>query len=202
VDSKPECRDTPIPCPIDLSNEDVYDAMKKIPGYLDITPGDFKEIYILAYQLARERLSRSLKAKDVMTREVVYVAPETPLKEAAVLMARHAISGVPVVDADRKVLGVMSEKDFLSHMGTKSQKSFMGVVAECLAGTGCLAVSILEQNAGDIMTSPAITVEENTSIQEVSDTLGKWNINRVPVVDEEKRLKGILSRADVLHHAW
>ncbi|MEW6668689.1 MAG: CBS domain-containing protein [Thermodesulfobacteriota bacterium] len=200
MDHKPECGDTPIPCPIDLSDKDIYDAMKKIPGYLDITPGDFKEIYILAFQHARERLTRSFKAKDVMTGEVVYVTPETPLKDVAASMARHAISGVPVVDENRKVVGVVSEKDFLSHMGTRSQRTFMGVVAECLQGTGCLAVSILEQTAADIMTSPAVTVEEDTSILEVSDAFAKWNINRVPVVDKETRLVGILSRADVLHH--
>lgn len=201
MDPNPECGNTPIPRPIELSDQDIYDAMKKIPGYLDITPGDFKEIYMLAFQHAKDRLTRSTKAKDVMTREVVYVSPETPLKDVAVSMADHGISGVPVVDGGHEVVGIVSEKDFLSHLGTTGRRSFMGVVAECLEGTGCLAVSILKQKAGDIMTSPAVTVGEDTPILEIADTFGRLKINRVPVVDQDRRLVGILSRADVLHHA-
>lgn len=196
--TEPECKNTPVTCPIDISDEDVYDAMKKIPGYLDITTGDFKEIYLLAFQHAYERLRRSYKAKDVMTTEVIHVSRETPLKDVAALMARCGISGVPVVEDDRRVVGVASEKDFLSHMGTKGQRTFMGVVAECLEGTGCLAISIQGQKAGDIMTSPAVTVDEDSPVLDIVDIFGRKNINRVPVVDKKNRLIGIISRADVL----
>ncbi len=47
----------------DLTDEDIYEAMKKIPGYLDITPGDFKELYVLAYDHAMERLTASIRAQ-------------------------------------------------------------------------------------------------------------------------------------------
>ena len=57
--------------PMDLSEEDVLKAMKDIPGYLDITPGDFKEIYSFAYRHAVERQIHSTRAKDAMTEEVV-----------------------------------------------------------------------------------------------------------------------------------
>src|SRR4030067_435205 len=107
-----------IPKSIDISEEDIYEAMKEIRGYLDITPGDFKEIYKLTYRHAFNRLARSIKARDIMTKDVSFVTRATPLKEVAKLMAREKISGVPVIDADKKVLGVISEKDFLAHMGT------------------------------------------------------------------------------------
>jgi len=62
------------PAPMDLTDEDVLKAMKGIPGYLDITPGDFKEIYSFAYRHAVERQIHSTRAKDAMTKEVVFVS--------------------------------------------------------------------------------------------------------------------------------
>lgn len=186
--------------PLDISDDDVYDAMKEIHGYLDITPGDFKQVYLLAFRHAFERLGKSQSAKDIMTKEVVAVTEDTTLKEVAGLMARHRISGVPVLDKENKVAGVVSEKDFLKRMGEPEGMTFMAVVSECLEGSGCLAVSIRGKKASDIMSSPAITVGEDTPVLEIGKVLGKGLINRVPVVDEKGRLIGIVSRADLVRN--
>ncbi|MBI5663518.1 MAG: CBS domain-containing protein [Nitrospirae bacterium] len=187
-----------FPWKIDISDKDVYEAMKDIPGYLDITPGDFKELYKYAYNHALSRITRSVKARDIMTRDVISVEKDVSLKRVAELMARNVISGIPVVKKDKKVVGVISENDFLSRMGGKSAKSFMGVIAECLKGKGCVAVSIREQSARDIMTSPAITVNEETTVNEIAGIFTEKNINRVPVVNPDGVLTGIVSRADIV----
>jgi len=183
--------------PVDISDDDIYDAMKEIPGYLDITPGDFKEVFRFAYQHAVERLS-SVKAGAAMVREVISVTRKTPLVQVAEAMARHGVSGVPVVEEGERVVGVISEKDFLTRMGEQDAKTFMGVVAECLKGKGCVAVPIRGQNAEDIMTSPAVTVNEETSIMEIANIFTEKNINRVPVINQQDRLVGIITRADVV----
>ena len=193
-----QSKETNIPIPVELSDEDVYDAMKQISGYLDITPGDFKEIYGLAFQHAISRLTHAVKAKDIMNRDVLYVTPVTPLKEAAEIMGRRGISGVPVVDEGRKVAGIISEKDFLSHMGMQKNITFMSVVAECLIGNGCMAVDIRGKSAGDIMTTPAISVYEDTSIMEIDNLMRKHRINRVPVLNKNDKLIGIVTRTDLL----
>ena len=59
--------------PVDISDDDIYEAMKDVPGYLDITPGDFKEVYLQAYRHAISRVMKSVKAADVMTRQVISV---------------------------------------------------------------------------------------------------------------------------------
>jgi CBS-domain-containing membrane protein len=79
-----------------ISEEDVLDAMKSMESYLDITPGDFREIYQVAYRHAIERLNRSIKARDIMTRTVISVPVDAPLEKVAETMSRHRISGVPV----------------------------------------------------------------------------------------------------------
>ena len=84
--------------PVEISEQDVIEAMKAIPGYLDITPGDFKEVYQAAYALAVKRLLTSLKAADLMTKPVHLVGQEMDLVQAAALLAEKQISGAPVVD--------------------------------------------------------------------------------------------------------
>ncbi len=105
-----ECRQT-------ISDEDIVVAMKKIPGYLDITPSDFMEIYRVAYDHALHRLKHAITAEQIMTRQVITVAETAPLAELVRLLADHDISGMPVIGPDRTIAGVISEKDFLSKMG-------------------------------------------------------------------------------------
>ena len=187
-----------FPFSIELSDDDIYEAMKDVQGYLDITPTDLKTIYTFAYRHALERITGSVKARDIMTTQVLSVTRETPLMEVAELMARENISGLPVVDKDGKPAGIISEKDFLSHMGSGDKSHFMSVVAECLRGKGCVAVPIRSQKAEDIMTSPAVTVGEDTPAMEIAGIFTKKNINRVPVIARDGRIIGIVSRADIV----
>jgi CBS domain-containing protein len=184
--------------PVEISDDDVYEAMKEIPGYIDITPADFKEVYVKAYQQAIHRLTRSVKAKEIMNRDVAFVTENTPLVEVAKIMAARRISGVPVVDGDRKPVGIISEKDFLSVMGGGGPQTFMAVIYTCLACEDCLARAVQEKLARDIMTSPVITVVLETSAMEIASLFSRKQINRAPVVDLNGCVVGIISRADVL----
>ena len=188
--------DTDSNHPFDISEDDIYEAMKEIEGYLDITPGDFKALYGLAHRHAISRLTESVKAGDVMTHKVISVLKDTPLAEVADRMVQGGVSGVPVVDA-QKVIGVISEKDFVFQMGGEDLRSFMSVVAHCLKGKGCLALPMRHQKAEDIMTHPAVTVNQETPLSEVA-IMAANNLNRVPVLDHEGNLVGIIARADIV----
>jgi CBS domain-containing membrane protein len=183
---------------VDISDDDIYEAMKDISGYLDITPGDFKEVYLKAYRHAVLRLTRSVRVIEVMTKDVAAVFGDTPLKDVASIMAASNVSGVPVIDVDGKVIGVVSEKDLLSVMGGGSAKTFMEVIAQCLKGRSCLAVPVREKVAADIMSSPPVTVKEETPVPEVAGLFTQRGINRVPVVDSNGRMVGIVSRGDIV----
>ncbi len=188
-----------MPESIDLTEADILAAMQKIPGYLDITPRDFKEIYLLAYQQAVARLSREVTAAEIMTRDVVVVREETPLEEVADVMGARGISGVPVVDENSRVTGVISEKDFLTQMGLTGRQNFMTLIADCLRTKGCVPLPIKKQLAKDLMTSPAITVKASATIKEIAALFAARKVNRVPVVDAGGTLLGIISRGDVVH---
>ena len=192
---KPESAPTPG---IEIKDEDILEAMRAIPGYLDITPGDFKEVYRLAFQHALERLSRAVTAAEIMTTDVVTVTPDTPVAEVAAAMGRRGVSGVPVVDAGQKVVGVISEKDFLTRMGVQDAKNFMSLVASCLMTKGCVALPIKGALAGDLMNSPAVTVAPDTPVKDIAGLLTQKSINRVAVTDPAGRLLGLVSRGDIV----
>ncbi|MFZ5760052.1 MAG: CBS domain-containing protein [Thermodesulfobacteriota bacterium] len=186
-----------LPEKIAISEEDIYAAMKEIPGYLDITPGDFRELYAHSYRNALERLTNSVRTADIMTHEVVTVELTTPLHEVAKRMATKGISGVPVLDRSQRLAGMISERDFLRHMGAE-QASFMAVIAACLVGKGCAALGIRKGVAADIMSSPVVSVRPTTTLAEAAATLTRRGINRLPVLDDQGRLLGILTRNDLM----
>jgi CBS domain-containing membrane protein len=155
-------------------------------------------VYYLAYQHALERLSRSVTAGEIMTREVAAVRPDTPLVEVAALMGRRGVSGVPVLDETSKVVGVISEKDFLTNMGVKEPKNFMTLVAGCLRTKGCVALPIKKALARDIMSAPAVSVGPETPVRDIAAVFTERGINRVTVIDSAGRLLGLVSRGDIV----
>jgi CBS domain-containing membrane protein len=151
--------------------------MRAIPGHLDITPGDFKAIYRLAFHHVLERLSREVSATEIMTRDVVTVTPDTSAAEVAAALGQRGISGLPVVDANHKLLGIISEKDFLARLVVTEPRNFMSLVAGCLKTMGSVALPIKKAVARDIMNSPPITVAPETPVHTIAATLTAKGIN-------------------------
>ncbi len=183
---------------VDISDADVMEAMKAMQGYIDITPADFREVYQVAYGLARDRVMKGLKAGQIMRTPVHVIETGQGLVEAAALLAREGISGAPVVDRDGRVVGVVSEKDFLRKMGAEPGGSFMQVIALCLQNKGCVAAPMLKRTAGEIMTSPAVTATVDISMADISALLSEKGINRLPIVGGDGRPVGIVTRSDLI----
>lgn len=185
-------------CTMAITDEDIIQAMKQIPGYLDITPSDFMEVYLVAFGHAMSRLKNAIKAEQIMTRNVITVSEDTPLTEVAKKMAENKISGLPVIKDDQTVSGVISEKDFLKRMNDDKTPSFMRVVLQCLETKGCIAADFKNLVAADIMSFPCITTLPQTPVIEVANIMDQKNINRVPVIDDRLKLVGIIARSDLV----
>ena len=145
------------------------------------------------------KVSFMLTIRDAMTRSVVSVHRSTPLREVAQTLIDNGISGVPVVDVDGAVLGVVSEADLLvKEQGAdaihhRPLARFIGESAESRAQL----VKLGATSAAGAMTAPAITITSNRSLREAAATMTGRNVNRLPVVDDG-RLVGIISRADLV----
>ncbi len=109
-------------------------------------------------------------AKDIMTRDVITVSPLTTVEKLTKILARAHISGAPVIDEKRKVLGIASEADIIGKIGTQVKS---------------------------IMTKKVISVSEDTPIEKIASLIYIHKIKRVPVKHGE-RLVGIVSRADIV----
>jgi CBS domain-containing protein len=140
-----------------------------------------------------------MKAKDVMVRDVATVTPATLVREAARLMVERRISGLPVVDGDGHVLGIVSEGDLLhrAETGTERRRSWW---LQVVAGSEELAQDYIKSHAGrvgDVMTRRVVTVGEDTDLAQVATQMERRNVKRLPVV-RDGRLVGIVSRADLV----
>jgi len=136
-----------------------------------------------------------MKVTDVMSRDVVVVSPHMPLKDVARVLANRHFSGVPVVDDDRKVLGVVSEADILAkERGPGSARSIFGRALE-LETWGDKHGA---RNAGTAMTAPAVTIGPGRSVAEAASLMLDRGVNRLPVVDADEKLVGIVTRADLV----
>lgn len=190
----------PALCPtVDLSEFDVIAAMKEIPGYIDISPGDFKEVFRIAYVHALRRTLESRTAKDIMTSPVQCLHVDTSLVEAAKFLADQHFSGGPVIDADGRLVGVVSEKDFLAKMGIGQHASMMQVVTHCLSHKGCMVMDLRNHVLGDIMHTPAITAGPDMTMGAIAALFAEKQINRVPIVDKDMRPIGIVTRSNLVH---
>jgi len=185
--------------PLEISEQDVLEAMKRIPGYLDITPGDFKEIYKAAYALAIQRLLTDLKAVNIMTTSVVVVDQEMALVDATALLAEKQISGAPVVNRQGILVGVVSEKDFLKEMGFGATPSFMQIATHCLNDRSCMIGRLHNRTIGDIMSRPPISGAAEMTVGAISSIFADKQINRLPIVDADQRLIGMVTRTDLAH---
>lgn len=179
-----------------FSDEDLKEALREMKGYVDISIDDLRAIYSVALRHARQRIAEKVPVSKVMTREVVTVAPDAKLQEVARLLGENHVSGLPVVDAARRVVGVISEADVLSMTGVTRGHTFRDVVRHVLGETA--SVPRKGSTVSDFMTSPAITVRPDADVREAARIIDEKRIKRLPVVDEEGTLVGIISRADLV----
>src|SRR5262245_14724128 len=150
---------------------------------------------MIAGAFATEGGGEIMRVKDLMTTDVVSVPPETPLKEVGQILAELRISGIPVVDEQGRVLGVVSEADILLKEAGPAQRR-QGVLAWLTTREPDQA-KLLARTAAEAMTSPAITVQGDTPAHEAARTMTQRQINRLPVVDAGM-LIGIVTRADLV----
>ena len=140
-----------------------------------------------------------MKALDIMTRDVVTVAPDKPIHEIATLMVAKNVSGIPVVGDGGKLLGMISQSDLLhrAEVGTERKRKWW---FRMFADSDALARDFVKAHghtANDVMTRYIVSVREDADLRDVADILDKHKIKRVPVVNEG-RLVGIVTRGDLV----
>jgi CBS-domain-containing membrane protein len=136
--------------------------------------------------------------KEVMTREVVSVRLETLLADVVDLLIGKLFKAVPVVDAQGKVLGIISDGDLLERGGTAGRLAVAEQLDEATLAAQLAELRRMGKTAAEVMTREVVTVREDTALVHAAQLMADRNLKRLPVVDAAARLVGILSRVDVL----
>jgi len=136
------------------------------------------------------------KVKDVMTAEVVAVRKEASYKEMAARLSQYRVSAFPVIDENRRVIGVVSEADLLAKEALADEHAIPATVTGILHHKEHKKAEGL--TAGDLMTHPAVTVRREDSVEHAARLMYTLQVKRLPVVDAGGYLVGIVSRADLL----
>ncbi len=150
-----------------------------------------------------------MKVKDVMVRKVVTLSPEDSIYDAAKKLRKNRISGAPVV-ADGRILGVVSEADIMELISTHEidLNTFLPSPFDVLELPLRMKLSLDEtykkisrigsSRVEDIMTKRAITIHPDADIAEAARLMGERRVNRLPVMDKEGKLVGIVTRGDII----
>ena len=141
-----------------------------------------------------------MRAHQIMTRPVITVTPDTTIVEAANIMLQKHVSGLPVVDASGKLVGMLSEGDFIrrSEIGTQRKR---GPFLKFILGPGRAASDFVQEHGrrvSDVMTAePLVTVSEDTTLEGIVELMETNSIKRLPVIRDDK-IVGIVSRSNLL----
>ncbi|MBO4270136.1 CBS domain-containing protein [Microbispora triticiradicis] len=147
-----------------------------------------------------------MKVRDVMTSEVASVNGSTPFRDVAEIMIAHGVSAVPVVDGEGHVIGLVSEADLLRKEEFREQFYREGyrppLRARLREAVGHGTVRTQERargvTAAELMSAPAVTTRPYTSVVSAARLMSEHGVKRLPVVDDEDVLVGIISRHDLL----
>lgn len=144
-----------------------------------------------------------MRAKDVMIRNVIFVNKEDKLDQVISVLMKNHVSGVPVVDKDNHLVGIVTQKDLVTKENGINISSYITLMESILLvdeKTTNQAVSkkLEGLTAADVMSTPVYAVHLETTIEEIVTLMMNRHINRIPVVDRENQLVGIIGRNDLL----
>lgn len=136
-----------------------------------------------------------MKVRDLMTTDPITTTPDAPLKEAARIMVREKISGLPVMEGPQ-VVGIVTEGDFLRQEANRDQPYRLSLL-EALFGEGGAEPAV--ETVGEVMTEPVITITADATVSEAARVMSHRKVKRLPVLDDDGNLIGVISRADVVN---
>jgi predicted transcriptional regulator len=142
-----------------------------------------------------------MRVKDVMTRDIITIKPSTGIREIYKIFCEKQIGGMPVVDGENKLLGMVTKTellnvlipDYFDMIGDFLFIDDFGVLEEKLESTPTLSLFIAE----DLMVRNVIGISENASLMKAPVLMDRYNVKRLPVVDSNNKLVGIITRMDV-----
>lgn len=181
------------------SREDFANALAEMGTFVDVSLDDLLELNARAEKYARLRAAEKGEVERVMSRDVITVKPDTSLTDAAHLLVVHRISGLPVVDEEGRLVGVVTEADLLRAMGLPAQHPTQSLwqTLETLF-THPVQVPEPTGKVADLMVRNVLTVGPHDTLSAVLEVLKKNRVKRVIVCDDQRHVVGMVTRSDLI----
>lgn len=182
---------------IGFTPQDLDDVLKQYNQVLDISRDDLEEIFMQTERHAFRRRLGEITCADIMSRDVVTVEFGTTLEEAWNLLRWHRVRALPVVNKARRVIGIVTLVDFLTHASQDKFGSVNDKLRQLIRPSN-QTHSEKPDVVGQIMTAAVQTASTDTHIVELVPLLSNKGKHHVPVVDNEGRLAGMLTQSDLI----
>ncbi|MFA7386817.1 MAG: CBS domain-containing protein [Thiohalobacteraceae bacterium] len=182
-----------------LKREDFVNALKEMETFIDVSVDDLMDLNSKIEKYAYLRTTGSIRVADLMSHPVATVRASTSLAEAAHVLVTGKISGLPVVDDRDKLVGVITEADFLRALGVPSHHPTHSLW-QTLENMFAHPVEMQEPDGlvADLMIADPVTVLPDQTLHEVLEVMKKNKIKRVIVCDQDRRVLGIVTRSDLV----
>ncbi len=145
-------------------------------------------------------------AKDIMTRDVITIRPEIDLKEAATVFVEHNISGAPVVDRNNRLVGILTEGDLVKQQKPLQKPLYLMFLDSAFPinykNMKSEVEALTATTVSELMTPYPLTLPEYADISEVAQLMLTKQENRIPIVNEEEELLGIVTRQDIIRATY
>lgn len=145
--------------------------------------------------------------KDIMTREVITVTENDTVEKCANLLAKYQLSGLPVVDSNGDVKGIVTEGDLIKHNSTVEVPAFIEILGGIIyLDNPNLFLDNVKKSMGHfaktVMTENVTTIGPDEEVEKAARLLVRKNVKRLPVLDESGKLIGIVSRRDIMNNIF
>jgi len=180
-----------------VNHDDVHNALNQMNTFLDVTEEDLNTVFKMAEMQTYRRKMGEITCADIMSRDLVTADYGTDLEEAWALLRFHKIKAIPVIDRAKRVIGIITLVDFLKRANLKTYESFEDKLIKFIKRTPGIA-SDKPEVVGQIMASPVYMAKETMHIVELVPLLSERGLHHIPVIDEERRLVGMVTQSDLI----
>ncbi|MGE5623100.1 MAG: HPP family protein [Bacillota bacterium] len=182
---------------IGFTPADLDDVLKQYNQVLDVARDDLEALFMQTEMHAYRRRFGEIACADIMSRDVVAVEFGTELEEAWMLLRKHKVKALPVLDRARRVIGIVTFVDFMKHANLDVYQGFDQKLRHFIRRTAHTH-SNKPEVVGQIMTRQVKTVRDDMHIVELVPLLSDLGLHHIPVIDHERRLAGMITQSDLI----
>lgn len=178
-----------------IEAEEINAVLAQYDQVLDINKEDLADLISQVEHGAYQKKLKSMQCKDIMSTQLFFANLDTPLEQAWTLLRRERIKALPVIDASKRVLGIITLEDFIKNAAVDFHQSF-GQRIRGFMRTAIPGLNALPNAVGQIMSKPVRVISEDRNMLDLAEIFCGAGHHHIPVINHEKRLVGMITQSD------